>query len=316
MSPAHADRVTVLVLYGGPDAEREISIMSGTAVAQALRESNRFVVIDHCIDKPDLDALRELTNPADVVFPVLHGRWGEGGALQELLERIGKPYVGSGPKAAARAMDKLATKTLLTADHVATPPSRALLEDDDCDLDPPLVLKPVDDGSSVDLRICRSREEVAAARRELHPKRGRLLAERFIEGREITIGVISGEALPLIEIRPAKDAPFYNYQAKYFRDDTQYVLDPDLPPQTIEQARRAALTAFTRLGCRDVARSDFIVDDAGTAWFLEINTMPGFTSHSLVPMAARHRGWEMPELCSRLVDAAVVRAKQMPPVHA
>lgn len=301
----------VLVLYGGPDAERPVSIMSGTSVAAALRELGRHEVVEVVIDRPTADELRG--HRADVVFPVLHGRYGEGGPLQELLESIGIPYVGCRPKAAALAMDKSATKTLAAAEGVPTPRARVIGPSDQLDLDPPLVLKPVDDGSSVDLRICRTAAEVDTARADLHRRRDRLMAEAFIQGREITAGIVVGlrdggapldDVLPLIEIQPAEGV--YDYQAKYHRDDTRYVLDPALPAGVEDAIRRHARTIFDRLGCRDLGRVDFMVDDRGP-WLLEVNTMPGFTGHSLVPMAARHAGVEMPDLCGRLVDRALRR---------
>jgi D-alanine-D-alanine ligase len=280
--------------------------MSGAAVTEALRAAGRFRVIDEVIDHPTADELLTIAqrHEVDVVFPVLHGHWGEGGPLQELLDRNGLPYVGSAPRAAALAMDKHQTKLLLARDDVPTPPWRELNADDDCDLDPPLVLKPVDDGSSVDLRICRTPDEVESARVALHPKRGRLLAERYIKGRELTIGIICGDALPLIEIVPAVE--FYDYDAKYERDDTRYVVNPDVPASIANRCRDIALLAFARIGCRDIAHVDFIWD-GDQPWFLEINTMPGFTSHSLVPMAARATGVEMPALCAALADAALNR---------
>jgi D-alanine-D-alanine ligase len=299
-------RTAVLVLMGGPDAERDVSIMSGTEIAAALRRCGRYDVHHRLIDRPDADDLRAMVHEtnAAVIFPALHGHWGEGGHLQQLLEEIGVAYVGSTPKAAELAMNKIATKQMLEPLGVPTPPSRQLREHDECDLDPPLVLKPVDDGSSVDLRICRTNEQIERARRELHDRRPLLMAERFIEGREVTVGILLGEALPLIEIIPAVE--FYDYEAKYTRDDTQYRVNPDLSDEVSEACRWMATTAFERIGCRDLARVDFLVDDRGP-WFLEINTMPGFTTHSLVPMAARERGHEMPELCAILVDTALAR---------
>ena len=305
--PSQNQKSTVLVLMGGPDAEREVSLHSGSEVAAALRASGKFNVVDRVIDKPDLCELLALASStqANVIFPVLHGHWGEGGPLQELLEKTGLPYVGCKPQAARLAMDKLITKSLLSEMGVPTPPSRQLMPDDVCDLAPPLVLKPVDDGSSVDLRICSTAAEVELARKELHTKRGRLMAERYIKGREITVGVLCGQTLPLIEILPAVE--FYDYEAKYNRDDTRYVIDPVLPPGVAEQCTRIAMTAFNRLGCRDIARADIMLDGEGHPWFLEINTMPGFTTHSLVPMAARKTGLQMPDLCARLVETALAR---------
>ncbi|MCH8825026.1 MAG: D-alanine--D-alanine ligase [Planctomycetes bacterium] len=300
------DRVNVLVLMGGPDAERDVSIMSGKQVAQALRDSNKFNVLEHVIDKPSVDELRALGG--DVVFPVLHGPWGEGGPLQELLEELDLPYVGSVPAAAKLAMDKLATKKILADKGIATPESQLLGADDDCEIDPPLVLKPVDDGSSVDLRICRTIEEIGKARTELQPKRSRLMAERYIAGRELTVGIALDKPLPIIEIVSATE--FYDYDAKYVRDDTQYIFDPQLPEGVAEKCIDISMQAYHHIGCRDVARVDFMLSggDEADIWFLEINTMPGFTTHSLVPMAAVHIGMKMPELCSDLVQAALARS--------
>lgn len=306
------ERPVVLVLMGGPDAEREVSLMSGRQVAQALRDSGRYQVIEQVIDQPTVADLQYV--PADVVFPVLHGHWGEGGPLQEVLEVLGLPYVGSGPQAAAVAMDKPATKSIVAAEGVRTPAGCRLEPGQPCRLALPLVLKPIDDGSSVDLHICRTEQQLAAARDVLHRRRGTVMAEQFIAGREVTAGIVCGDPVPLIEIIPAPDVPFYDYQAKYFRDDTRYVLDPELPAGAAAACTEAAMLAFDLLGCRDVARADFIVNDDG-AWFLEINTMPGFTTHSLLPMAAASQGCDMPALCSVVVEAALARSPLHVPHH-
>ncbi len=297
---------------GGPDAEHEVSLMSGRQVAQALRDSGRYQVIEQVIDRPTMADLQYV--PADVVFPVLHGHWGEGGPLQEVLELLGLPYVGSDPRAAAVAMDKPATKSIVSPQGVRAPADCRLEAGQPCPLDLPLVLKPIDDGSSVDLHICRTEQQLAAARAALHPDRGPVMAEQFIAGREVTAGIVCGEAMPLIEIIPSREVAFYDYQAKYFRDDTRYVLEPELPQGVSQACTEAALLAFSLLGCRDVARADFIVNDDG-AWFLEINTMPGFTTHSLLPMAAARQGHDMPSLCSRLVEAASARLPEPLTTH-
>jgi D-alanine-D-alanine ligase len=297
---------TVCVLYGGPDAEREVSIDSGSAVAQALRDDGRYTVVEQVIDRPGRDELAALAADAraEVIFPVLHGLWGEGGPLQEILDSVGVPYVGSPPEAAALAMHKIRTKELAREISAPTPAWALLAADDACPIEPPLVLKPVEEGSSVDLRICRTEEEVADARAELHPKRGDLLAEQFIKGRELTVGVVLEQVLPVIEIIPA--VSFYDYEAKYQRDDTQYIIAPDIPARMRRACQQHAKAIYDRLGCRDIARVDFILD-AEEPWLLEVNTMPGFTSHSLVPMAATATGLEMPALCAALVEAARLR---------
>lgn len=301
---ADGSKTKVIVLMGGPDAERPVSLASGRAVAKALRGLNTFDVIEQVIDTPSAEELASFD--ADVVFPVLHGRWGEGGPLQKLLEQIGVPFVGSGSKASALAMDKIATKTVLATDHVPTPPSRELRPGDPCDLAPPVVLKPVDDGSSVDIRICHTEDDVKNARAELEPRRPRLMAERYIEGRELTVGIALDQVLPILEVCPAES--FYDYDAKYGRDDTNYIVNPDLPEKIAMQCRDLAQLAFERLGCRDIARVDFRYDGA-QLWFLEINTMPGFTAHSLVPMASAEVGIPMHELCRRLVERALQRTR-------
>ncbi|NBP52152.1 MAG: D-alanine--D-alanine ligase [Actinobacteria bacterium] len=295
--------IRVLVLKGGPDAEREVSLRSGTEVAAALRQGG-FAVEEVTIDRPGLAELRAMRG--DVVFPVLHGAWGEGGALQEILDADGRPYVGSGPSAARLAMDKVATKRAVAAIGVPTPASQELRPGVEFTLACPVVLKPADDGSSVDLRICRSPQDVMRARLELEPRRDRILAEEYVAGRELTVGLVDGECLPIIEIRPNDGT--YDYEAKYNRDDTQYLLDPALPDGIAEAVRAFSRAAWHAAGCRDVARADFMLDERGP-WFLEINTMPGFTDHSLLPKAAAHAGIPMEALVAGLVGRAMSRAR-------
>ncbi len=293
----------VLVLMGGPDAEREVSLNSGARVAQALRQSGAFTVVERTIDR--LTAIELAALPGDVIVPVLHGPWGEGGPLQELLEADGRPFVGSSSRAARLAMDKAATKTIAARIGVPTPRSRLLRQGDEVDLVPPLVLKPSDDGSSVDLFICRTPEEVRDGLATAFTRRTTMLAEEFIAGREITIGWINGDVLPIIEIVPAEGT--YDYQAKYHRNDTRYELDPHLPSNAADSARLATKAICMALGCRHLARADFMVDARG-AWLLEVNTMPGMTDHSLIPKAAAHAGTPFPQLCRNLVEMALATA--------
>lgn len=303
-------RTRVVVLMGGPDAERDVSIMSGTEIARALQAHGAFDVTLLLIDRPSAAELRALLAPArpQVIFPIVHGPWGEGGPLQEMLESLfleaGVPYVGPRPKPARTAMDKIATKSVASSVGVRTPASRQLRRGEPLDLAAPLVLKPSNDGSSVDLRICRTQEEAVRARTELEGKREFLMAEQYIRGREMTVGIVHGTCLPIIEIVPK--AEFYDYQAKYISDETRYVVAPELAPEIAEEMRSATRRVYEALGLRDVARADFMVDERG-AWFLEINTAPGMTTHSLVPMASRHTGVDMPELCANLVQSALAR---------
>lgn len=298
---------SVLVLQGGPDAEREISLLSAGSVAAALRAGGRGPVHVETIDRIDLAGLKKL--PGDVVFPVLHGQFGEGGPLQELLEQDGRPFVGCRAAAARGAMDKVFTKATAVRCGVFSSESAIFNPADTrCPLGLPLVLKPVHDGSSVGLHLCRQQSDwdkarlAAASDMREHPGRVYMI-ERLIRGREVTAGVLDGKALPLIEIRPAEGV--YDYQAKYFRDDTDYKVGPELPGGLTGVIQEHAVRVAAALGVRHLCRVDFILDGEQKPWLLEVNTMPGFTDHSLVPKAARETGLEMPELCWALVDMAV-----------
>lgn len=286
---------------GGPDAEREISVASGTAVATALKQVDKFDVDVQCIDLPNAEEIANIKT--DVVFPVLHGPFGEGGPLQSMLELGGIPFVGSSSKVSHDAMDKVITKQIATRVEIRTPTWCVVTKDEPCELAPPLVLKPIDDGSSVDIVICYNDDQVASARNKLHQTRPRLLAEKHVSGREITVAIVNGTPLPIIEIIPPSDLKTYDFAAKYERDDTQFIVDPRLPKNSCE---KMALKLYEAMGVRDIARVDFLIDGEGE-WLLEINTMPGFTDHSLLPMAANHAGIGMAELCAGLVEAASIR---------
>lgn len=298
---------SVLVLGGGPDAEREVSLNSSAGVADALRSTGAWKVERKIIDRLTLAELTAL--PGDVVFPVLHGSFGEGGPMQDLLEQDGRPYVGCGPAAARLAMDKIASK--LAASRAGIPTAEAAVlnvKDDTTPFPAPFVIKPVHDGSSVGLHICKDPAQWPRIRQtvadDVKSKPGRVyMIEKFIPGRELTVGILDGQPLSIIHIQPAEGP--YDYEAKYTRDDTQYHLDPSLPPGMDATIKGYAKKLFQTLSCRHVSRVDFIIDQAGNPWLLEINTMPGFTSHSLVPKAAAHAGIPMPQLCARLVDMAI-----------
>ena len=295
-------RLAVTVLMGGPDAEREISIASGTAVATALNQTDKFDVDVQCIELPTAEEIANIK--ADVVFPVLHGPFGEGGPLQSMLELEGIPFVGSSSKVSHDAMDKVITKQIATQIEIRTPTWCVLTKDEPCAIAPPLVLKPIDDGSSVDIVICYNDDQVASARNKLHQTRSSLLAEKYVSGREITVAIVDGTPLPIIEIIPPTDLKTYDFAAKYERDDTEFIVNPCLPKNNCE---KIALQLYEAMGVRDIARVDFLIDAEGE-WLLEINTMPGFTNHSLLPMAAKHAGIEMTELCAGLVEAVSIRS--------
>lgn len=294
-------RPVALVLGGGPDAEREVSIQSSSAVAEAITQSGQFTVEHHLIDAPE--QLRDL--PGDVIVPVLHGGWGEGGPLQDVMERDGRAYVGCGPAAARLCMDKMATKLaaarlgILTAEAAIVNP-----RDPGSPLAPPAVIKPVHDGSSVGLHMGRDTASLRAGLEAARADTRAFMIERLIPGRELTCGLLdtgSGlRPLPVIEIIPASGP--YDYAAKYVRDDTRYVVNPEADAQAIG---RDAMALAGALGVRHLARADFLLDDRGRHWLLEINTMPGFTGHSLLPKAAGAIGIAMPALCAGLCRLAL-----------
>ncbi len=291
--------LNILVLTGGPDREREVSLSSAVIVCKALGESGHRVVMRDVLggDATVLDG------EFDVVFPVLHGPFGEGGPLQIMLEKRGVVFVGSGSEAAAIAIDKVASKRVAVSGGIRTPRFEVLGIDDELTIGLPVVLKPIAEGSSFGVEICHTMADVDGVRAGLHEAYGELLAEKYVDGRELTVSIIDGEVLPIIEIVPA--TPFYSYEAKYDRDDTRYLFDIDLPEEVVRRMRADAPAVHELVGCRHLSRVDFIVDCDNQAWFIEINTIPGFTSHSLVPMAAARAGMDLVALYDRLVRLAV-----------
>lgn len=302
-------RPSVAVLGGGPDAEREISLASSRAVADALGVTHN--VRYEVVDRPGADDVRALG--VDVVFPVLHGRFGEGGPLQDVLVESGVPFVGCGPSAARLAMDKLATKLVAERADVPTPEAAVFdAGDPNAAIAPPVVLKPTHEGSSVALFVCVDDERWVSARDGaaawVREAPGRtMLAERFVAGRELTVGLLDRGnglgALAPVEIAPAEGV--YDYDAKYGRGDTRYVVDPDLPAGVGAMLAERALRVARRIGVRHLARVDFMLPEGEEPMLLEINTMPGFTARSLLPMSAAHAGLELPDLCAHLVSLAL-----------
>ncbi len=298
----------VLVLGGGPDAERPVSLVSSRAVADALAAEPRFRVEYQVIDRPGLDEIRAM--PGDVIYPVLHGAFGEGGLLQDLLAQDGRPYVGCTSIAARTAMDKLATK--LAAAKIGIDTAAAAIfnpSDTGCPLAFPVVVKPVHEGSSVgvhfasDLASWTKVHAVVVADMQAHPARIYMVEAAIMGGRELTVGLLDGVALAPIEIKPQEK--FYDYHAKYHSDDTRYEVEPSLPAGVRDAIRKSAERLFVAIGCRHLSRADFILDSSSKPWLLEINTMPGFTGHSLLPMAANHAGLDFRALTTRLVDLAL-----------
>lgn len=296
----------ITVLMGGPGSEREVSLESGRAVADALES------LGHHVSRTDINPtdLRALDREADVVFIALHGEFGEDGALQRVLDQRGIRYVGSGPDASELVMDKVRTKETLVAAGIATPEyqhvTRGHMHSSPSCYKLPAVAKPVSGGSSVDVTISRHPLQLLASVERLVAKYGECLVEDFIAGPELTVGILGEKALDPLLIRTRRD--FYDYRAKYQDSDTEYLFDIGLPKSLLAQVRRDSLRAHQALGCRDFSRVDWMVDErTGRAWCLEINTIPGFTSHSLLPKMAARSGLGFPALCQRIVELAMQR---------
>ncbi|MBN1943722.1 MAG: D-alanine--D-alanine ligase [Phycisphaerae bacterium] len=301
----------ITVLMGGPSNEREVSLLSGDAVAKALESAG------HRVTRADITPRNTsaLDRPGmDIAFIALHGEFGESGELQQICEEKGVRYTGSPPRASRLGMDKAAAKQILLRADIATPEWMILekfhsLEDVGAwlkEITPPVIVKPVDGGSSLDVYLCPDLASRDDALEDLLDTYGRAMVEECIAGRELTVGILGAEALPIIEILPSHR--FYDYDAKYADDaGTQYHLNPDLPDDVAQRVKNDAVKAHRTLGCKDLSRVDFILDKDNVPQFLEINTIPGFTSHSLVPMAARQAGMTMPDLCDRIVRLAMQR---------
>lgn len=289
------------VLMGGTSAEREISLMSGNAVLLALIGSGLDA---HGFDTGERSLHDLETEDFDRVFIALHGRHGEDGTIQGALELMGIPYTGSGVMASAIGMDKWRTKLLWEAAGI--PVARHVLLDDNsdfqgvaADLGLPLFVKPANEGSSIGISKVKRIEDLPAAYAEAAKYDPIVLAEYFIDGMEVQFPVLGAQVLPSIRIEPATE--FYDYQAKYFRDDTRY-LCPGLRAEAELELHPLVQRAFDVLGCKGWARLDLMLDRSGKPYFLEVNTVPGMTSHSLVPMAARAAGISFPDLCVKILE--------------
>jgi len=297
----------VAVMLGGRSSEREVSLMSGTAVLEALQ---RRGVDAHAFDPSKQRLGTLLADSFDRVWIALHGPGGEDGALQGALEWIGLPYTGSGVLGSAIGMDKLRTKQLALASGVATPPFLVLGGADDCrraveELGLPLAVKPATQGSSVGMSRVERAEDMVAAWRSASALDPVVIAEPWIAGQELTVAVLQGEALPSIRIETPRT--FYDYQAKYFAEDTRYHVPSGLDAGAEEALRAAALAAFRATGAQGWGRVDFMRGADGVPMLLEINTVPGMTSHSLVPMAARAVGIDFDELVWRVLETSFAR---------
>ncbi|REF03076.1 D-alanine--D-alanine ligase [Cupriavidus plantarum] len=308
IDPASLGKVGVL--FGGRSAEREISLLSGNGVLAALQARG---VDAHGFDP----ALRPLTDLVaekfDRVFIALHGRYGEDGTMQGLLEQFGIPYTGSGVLASALAMDKQATKRLWITHNLPTPRFAMLHADTDfaavvADLGLPLIVKPAREGSSIGLTKVTAADQMRAAYEKAASLDLDVIAESFIDGDELTCPVVgegaTAEALPVIKIVAPESN--YDYQNKYFTDVTQYLCPSGLPPEVEAEVRKLVVDAFRVLGCRGWARADVMLTRTGKPYLLEMNTSPGMTGHSLVPMSARAAGISYEDFVLQVVAQATL----------
>jgi D-alanine-D-alanine ligase len=304
-----ADFGAVAVLLGGGSSEREISLLSGNAVLAALRRRGVNAVAFDPAQRP----LTELaTLNIERVWIALHGPGGEDGTLQGALEFLGVPYTGSGVLGSAIGMDKLRSKRLAQAAGVATPPFVVLRSAADLDLalerlGLPLIVKPATQGSSVGMSRVERAEELPEAWENARRIESTVFAESWITGGEYTVSILQGQALPSIRIETPRS--FYDYEAKYFRDDTRYFCPSGLAAAAEQQLGALALASFEACGADGWGRADFMMDAGGRPLLLEINTVPGMTDHSLVPMAARAAGMDFDQLVWRVLETSLTRTR-------
>lgn len=286
----------VAVLLGGRSAEREISLKSGNAVLASLQRSG---VNAHAVDTAEHDAIERLQQEGfERVFNMLHGRGGEDGVMQGTLEMLGLPYTGSGVLGSAIAMDKVRTKQLWLAMGLSTPDFRVAHSDDDLSavekMSFPLMAKPAHEGSSIGMSKVNAADEVRDAWNKAYGFDGDVLFEQWITGPEYTVAIVQDHALPLIKLETPRE--FYDFEAKYQSDDTSYICPCGLPEEEEGVLQALALQAFAAVDASGWGRVDMMMDEAGQPYLIEVNTIPGMTDHSLVPMAARAAGIEFDQL--------------------
>jgi D-alanine-D-alanine ligase len=296
----------VAVLMGGRSAEREISLMSGKGVLAALRSKG---VDAHAFDPAERDLFDLRREGYARCFVALHGRGGEDGTIQGALEFLGIPYTGSGVLGSALAMDKARTKLVWQSCGVPTPAHETLRADSDLRavagrLGLPLVVKPVQEGSSIGITKVRAVADMEEAYALAANYDAAVIAERFVEGPEYTASIVDDAALPLIRIEAPEGK--YDYQNKYFTDDTKYHCPCGLPAAREDAIKALAVKAFKAVGCEGWGRIDLMLDAQGGPWLLEVNTSPGMTGHSLVPMAAKAVGMSYEDLCLKVLEGANV----------
>jgi D-alanine-D-alanine ligase len=302
----------VAVVMGGLSAEREVSLNTGKGVLEALRGKNWDVVgIDWHDGGPELPKLLA-DHGIQVVWNALHGTWGEDGAVQGLCVSLRIPCTGSGILASALAMDKVMSKRIFESNNVPTPRWRLLPHAGPADASDavaaladfglPMVIKPANEGSSVGVSIVETPEQIAPAVIEARKFHGDVIVEEYIAGTEVFVGILDGKVLGSVEVRPA--TKFYDYEAKYKRSDTKYLIPPELPADVLARVEQHALAAYNALGCSGHSRPDLRISKTGDAFVLEVNTLPGMTATSLLPKIAKSRGMDYATLCEEILASA------------
>jgi len=315
-SRAIKDYGRIGVLMGGPSSEREVSLKSGKAVYESLKElSLDAVAIDITTEDRNENISLIGSYNIDCAFLALHGRFGEDGKIQEILDFMNMPYTASGKDASRLSMDKVASRQVLSL-HNVTVPSYTVLDkasynpghNKDLGLKYPLVVKPSSHGSSIGLSIIDSEEALAQAVELAFGFDDRVILEEYISGKEITVGILDDKPLPVIEIIPK--SRFFDFEAKYHSGMTEYVVPARLEEKILKSAQSTALEVHNLLGCYGCSRVDLILGENGAIYVLELNSIPGFTPTSLLPKAAKVAGVEFPELCLKLIELAYEKAEK------
>ncbi len=300
---------------GGPSSEREISLKSGKAVYESLKQSGLEVIpIDIKTDNIEENIRILKSHQINCAFVALHGRFGEDGQIQEILERMEIPYTGSGVLASRLAMDKVASRRVFAGNGLNVPKYNVLRRPaDDAkhngvnNLSLPLVIKPATHGSSIGLSIIDKKEDLDKAIDLAFQFDERIVIEEYIKGKEVTVGILDEQALPVIEIIPKKR--FFDYEAKYQAGMTEYIVPAKLEEEVIKRIQGSALSAHRLLGCAGCSRADMILSEDNVAYVLEVNTIPGLTQTSLLPRAAKTMGIEFAGLCLKLIELAYAKTK-------
>ncbi|NPD30929.1 D-alanine--D-alanine ligase [Eggerthellaceae bacterium zg-1084] len=308
-----SERLRVALLYGGTSGEREISIASAEGAYEALCEGGHLVERIDTADKSQLGRL--FKEQFDVAFICLHGRMGEDGSIQGLLEHVGIPYTGSGVLGSALALDKARAKVHYRAAGLRTPRGLTVHQDDRLPVDwiieavgLPCVVKPSTEGSALGVFVVTTPDELSASIEQASALDSAVLVEEYIAGVELTVAVLGNrelEALPVIQIVPAHE--FYDFESKYAEGGSRHICPAEISEEATAEAQRLAMEAHVALGCRGMSRSDIIMNARGELYLLETNTIPGMTKTSLLPDAARVAGMSFPQLCERLVNLALER---------